>query len=79
MVNPFNNTWSYESDSKSLLLSFLVSFDLQSINLSAILVNDIKNNLRMNVSSIIPSGSMLTDEGFMVSGFQPNCKGILIC
>ena len=71
--NSFNNTWSYKSD-KSLFLSFRISVGLQSMILPTTLVNDIKKGLTVNASNIIPSGFLLTDEGFMILGFQPNCK-----
>ena len=51
----------------------MLSFSVQS-TLSTNLVNDIKNNLVVNASSIIPSGLVLTNEGFMILAFQPNCK-----
>ena len=74
-MDSFNNTWSYRSDSQSLL-SFTLSFGLQSTTLSTNLVNDIKDNLIVNASSVIPSGFVLTNESFMVLAFQPNCKYI---
>ena len=57
-------------------MSFTVSVGLQSATLSSNLVNDIKNNLLLNASGIIPSGFMLTNESFMILAFQPNCKYI---
>ena len=41
------------------------------------LIDDIKNSLRVNASIIIPSGFELTNEGFMILGFKPNCKYVL--
>ena len=76
IADTFNDTWSYRSDSKSLLLSFTISIGLQSTILSINLVNDIKDNLIVNASSVIPSGFVLTNESFMVLAFQPNCKYI---
>ena len=66
------------SDSNSLLLSFMVSVGLQSATLpiATNLVNDIKNSLRVNASSVIPSEFVLTNEGFMILAFQPNCEYI---
>ena len=52
----------------------MLSFGLQSTVLSTNLVNDIKNNLLVNASNVIPSGFVLTNESFMISAFQPNCK-----
>ena len=63
------------SDSNSLL-SFMVSVGLQSATLPTNLVNDIKNSLRVNASSVIPSEFVLTNEGFMILAFQPNCECI---
>ena len=57
-----------------MLFSFTVSVSLQSTTVHTDTVNDIENNLRVNVSSIIPSDYVLTEEGFMVSAFQPNSK-----
>ena len=76
IADTFNKTWSYRSASKSLLLSFAVSVGLHLTTLPTNLVNHIKDNLIMNASSVIPSGFVLTDEGFMVLAFQPNCKHI---
>ena len=76
ITDTFNDTWSYRSDSKSLLLSFTVSVGLQSTILSTNLVNDIKDNLIVNASSVIPLGFVPTNESFMVLAFQPNCKYI---
>ena len=72
----FNKTWSYRSGSNTLLFSFTVSVTLQSTTVHADTVNDIENNLRVNISSIIPSGYVLTNEGFMISAFQSNSKDI---
>ena len=55
-------------------MSFAVSIGLQSTILSSNLVNDIKNNLIVNASSIVPSGFVLTNESFIILAFQPNCK-----
>ena len=75
MIDDFyNKTWSYRSDSNTLLLSITVSVSLQSTTVHTDTVNDIENNLRVNTSNVIPSGYVLTDEGFMVSAFQPNSK-----
>ena len=75
--NTFNKTWSYRSDSNILLLSITVSVSLQSTTIHSDTVNDIEDNLRVNTSIVIPSGYVLTNEGFMVSAFQPNSKYIL--
>ena len=74
VTDPYNSTWSYTSDSNTLLLSITVSVSLQSATVHSDTVNDIENNLRGNTSSVIPSGYVLTNEGFMVSAFQPNSK-----
>ena len=74
VANPHNNTWSYRSDSNTSLLSVTVSVSLQSTTVHNDNVNDIENNLRMNINSVIPSGYVLTNESFMVSAFQPNSK-----
>ena len=79
VADSFSNTWSYTSDSNSLLLSFMVSVGLQSTTLPGSLVNDIKDNLRVNVSSVISSEFVLTNEGFMIFAFQPNCKCVASC
>ena len=63
------------SNSNSLL-SFMVSVDLQSTTLPTNLVNDIKDSLRINASSVIPSEFVLINEGFMILAFQPNCEYI---
>ena len=42
------------------------------------LIDDIKNSLRVNASNIIPSRFELTNEGFMILGFKPNCKYVRI-
>ena len=77
MIDDFyNKTWSYRSDPNTLLLSITVSVSLQSTTVHTDTVNDIENNLRVNTSSVIPSGYVLTNEGFMVSAFQPNSKFI---
>jgi len=78
IINSFNSTWSYRSVSKYSLLSFAISVGLQSAILPANTVNEIKNNFRVNNSNIIPPGFSLTNEGFMVLAFQPNCKFIAI-
>ena len=70
----YNQSWRYRSDFNTLLLSITVSVSLQSTTVHTDTVNDIENNLRVNTSSIIPSGYVLTNEGFMVSAFQPNSK-----
>ena len=75
MVNDsYNKTWSYRSDSNTLLLSITVSVILSSTAVHTDTVNDIENILRVNNSSVIPSGYVLTDEGFMVSAFQQSSK-----
>ena len=75
MIDDFyNKTWSYRSDLDTLLLSITVSVSLQSSTVHTDTVNDIENNLRLNASSVIPSGYVLTNEGFMVTAFQPNSK-----
>ena len=74
VADSFNKTWSYRFDSNSVLFSFTVSVSLQSTKVHIDTVNDIENNLRVNTSSVIPSGYVLTNEGFMVSAFQPNSK-----
>ena len=74
VTESFDKFWSYRSDSTTLLLSIKVSVTLQSTTVHADTVNDIENNLRVNTSSVIPSGYVLTSEGFMVSAFQPNSK-----
>ena len=74
----YNKTWSYRPDSNTLLLSVTVSVTLQSTTVHADTVNDIENNLRVNTSSVIPSGYELTNEGFMLSAFQPNSKYICV-
>ena len=75
MIDDFyNKTWSYRSDSNTLLLSITVSVSLQSSTVHTDTVNDIENNLRLNASSVIPSGYVLTNEGFMITAFQPNSK-----
>ena len=75
MIDDFyNKTWSYRSDPDTLLLSITVSVSLQSSTVHTDTVNDIENNLRLNASSVIPSGYVLTNEGFMVTAFQPNSK-----
>ena len=73
----FNKTWIYRSDSNILLLSIRVSVSLQSTTVHSDTVNDIEDNLRVNTSIVIPSGYVLTNEGFMVSAFQPNSKYII--
>ena len=79
MINDFlNKTWSYRSDSNTLLHSITVSVSLQSSTVHTDTVNDIEDNLRVNTSSVIPSGYVLTNEGFIVSAFQPNSKFIHI-
>ena len=74
VADSYNNTWSYRSDSNTLLLCVTVSVSLQSTTVHTDTVNDIENNLRVNTSSAIPSGYVLTNEGFMLSAFQPNSK-----
>ena len=74
VTDSFNKTWSYRSDSNTLLLSITVSVSLQSTTVHSDTVNDIENNLRVNTSSVIPSGYVLTNESFMISAFQPNSK-----
>ena len=74
----YNQSWSYRSDSNTLLLSITVSVSLQLTTVHADTVNDIENNLRVNTSSVIPSGYVLTNEGFMLSAFQPNSKYIRV-
>ena len=75
MIDDFyNKTWSYRSDPDTLLLSITVSVSLQSSTVHTDTVNDIENNLRLNASSVIPSGYVLTNEGFTVTAFQPNSK-----
>ena len=74
IATSYNKTWSYRSDSNTLLLSITVSVSLQTTTVHTDTVNDIENNLRVNTSSVIPSGYVLTNEGFMVSAFQPNSK-----
>ena len=75
MIDDFyNKTWSYRSDSNTLLLSITLSVSLQSSTVHTDTVNDIENNLRLNASNVIPSGYVLTNEGFMVTAFQPNSK-----
>ena len=74
VTDSYNSIWSYRSDSNTLLLSITVSVSLQSTTLHTDTVNDIENNLRVNTSSVIPSGYVLTNESFMVSAFQPNSK-----
>ena len=74
VASSHNKTWSYRSDSNTLLLSITVSVSLQSTTVHSDTVNDIENNLRGNTSSVIPSGYVLTNESFMVSAFQPNSK-----
>ena len=74
VTESFDKSWSYRSDSTTLLLSIKVSVTLQSTTVHADTVNDIENNLRVNTSSVIPSGYVLTNEGFMLSAFQPNSK-----
>ena len=76
VYDTFNKTWSYRSDSNTLLLSITVSVSLQSTTVHTDTVNDIENNLRANTSIVIPTGYVLTNEGFMVSAFQPNSKYI---
>jgi len=76
IINSFNSTWSYRPVSKYSLLSFAISVSLQSTILPTNIVNEIKYNFRVNNSNIIPSGFSLTNEGFMVLAFQPNCKYI---
>ena len=78
VTDSYNSTWSYRSDSNTLLLSITVSVSLQSTTVHTDTVNDIENNLRVNTSSVIPSGYVLTNEGFIVSAFQPNSKFIHI-
>ena len=74
VADSYNSTWSYRSDSNTLLLSITLSVSLQSTTVHTDTVNDIEHNLRVNTSSVIPSGYVLTNEGFMVSAFQPNSK-----
>ena len=74
VADSFNKSWSYRFDSNSVIFSFTVSVSLQSTTVHTDTVNDIENNLRVNTSSVIPSGYVLTNEGFMVSAFQPNSK-----
>ena len=78
VADSFNRTWNYKSSSNSSLLSFAVSVSLQSATIPDELTNNVKNNLNMNASSIIPFRYVLTNEGFMVLAFQPNCKYIHI-
>ena len=59
------------------MLSFAVSIGLQSATLSEELTNNVKNNLNMNASNIIPFGYVMISESFMVLAFQPNCKYML--
>ena len=73
-ANSFNSTWSYRSNSNTLLLSITVSVNLESTTVHTDTVSDIENNLRGNTSSIIPSGYVLTNESFTVSAFQANSK-----
>ena len=56
----------------------MLSFNVQSTTLSTNLVNDIKNNLVVNASSVIPPGLVLTNDSFMILAFQPNCKYLAI-
>ena len=72
ILDSFYRTWNYKSGSKSILLSFAVSVGLQLATNE--LIDDIKSNLTMNASNIIPPGYVLTDENIMVLAFQPNCE-----
>ena len=74
----YNQSWSYQYDFNTSLLSITVSVSLQSTTIHADTVNDIENNLSVNTSSVIPSGYELTNEGFMLSAFQPNSKYICV-
>ena len=74
IVDSHNITWSYRSDSNTSLLSITASVSLQSTTVHTDIVNDIENNLRMNISGVIPSGYVLINESFMVSAFQSNSK-----
>ena len=81
VADSFNRTWNYRSTkSNDMLMSFVVSVGLQLANatLPTYLVNDIKKNLAMNASNITSSGFVLTEEGFMILAFQPNCKYITV-
>jgi len=72
IINSVNMSLSH--DSQLRLISFVISFNLQTTSVFPRNVEDIKSRLDGNKASIVPVGYNLNDGEFNVIAFQPNCK-----
>jgi len=68
-----DNYWSYRSKDGSLLISFAISFTIQT-ELVPANISEIINDYLVFENNSIPLGISLIKNNFDVSAFQPNSK-----